>query len=68
MVKENKEEDPLPEMTIETGRGREDIQTGVTAEKEEEEMEQPELKCSTMVNQVDPEGVARRPNVWWGLR
>ena len=68
MAKESKEEDPIPEMTLGTGRGREDTQIGVTAEKEVEEIEQPELRCSAMENQVVPEGVARRPNVWWGLQ
>ena len=42
MVKENIEENPPPEMTSETGRERVDTQIGVPAEKEVEEMEQPE--------------------------
>ena len=44
-----------------------DSQIEVQAEKEGEEMELSELRDMTMGSQVDPEGVARRPNVWWGL-
>ena len=68
MVKENTEENPPPEMTSETGRERADTQIGVPAEIEVEEMELPEQRCSTMGDQEDPEGIARRLNVWWGLR
>ena len=68
MVQGSTEENPPPEMTLGTGRERADIQIGVPAEKEVEEMEQPEQRCLTMEDQEDPEGVARRPNVWWGLR
>ena len=68
MVQGSTEENPLPEMTSETGRERADTQIGVPAEKEVDEMEQPEQRYLTMEDQEDPEGVARRPNVWWGLR
>ena len=45
----------------------EDNQTEVSAEKEGEVMELSELGNLIMGSQVDPERVARRPNVWWGL-
>ena len=66
MVQGSTEEIP-PEMTLGTGRERADIQIEVQAEKEGEEMELQELKCLIMEDQEDPEGVVRRPNVWWGL-
>ena len=66
MVQEIKEETP-PEITIGTGRERADSQTEVSAEKEGEEMVLQEQRSLIMGNQGDPEGVARRPNVWWGL-
>ena len=56
-----------PEMTSGTGRERADILTEVLAEKEGEVMELQEQRNLTMEDQGDPEGVARRPNVWWGL-
>ena len=66
MVQEIKEETP-PEITIGTGREGADNHTEVSAEKEGEEMELPELGNLIMGSQGNPEGVARRPNVWWGL-
>ena len=66
MLQEIREETPQ-EIVIETGKGMEGNQTGVSAEKEGEEMELSELENLIMGSQVDPEGVARRPNVWWGL-
>ena len=66
MVQGIREETP-PEMTTGTGRERAGIQTEVSAEKEGEVMELQEQRNLTMEDQGDPERVARRPNVWWGL-
>ena len=68
IIKGTIEEDLLPEMITGTGRERVDMKTKAIVEKEEEELELPELKCSVMGSQEGPEGVARRPNVWWVLR
>ena len=64
-------EETLQETATGTGTEMTDIQTDsqieVQAEKEGEEMELSEPKDLIMGSQVDPEGIARRPNVWWGL-
>ena len=61
------EESP-PRMTSEISKVEEDTQIGVQAEIEEEELELPEQRSLAMGDQEDHEGIARRPNVWWGLR
>ena len=60
--------DPIPEMNMKLDIERGDMRTEVIAEREEGELEQLEPKSLAMGSQEDPEGVARRPNVWWGLQ
>ena len=60
-------EDLHPEMIIELDKERADMRTEAKAEREGE-LEQLEPRSLVMENQEDPEGVARRPNVWWGLQ